>query len=107
MLRPLLTGILAAALLGGCTSEPPPAPTPLTAVAADKGFVLSMAVPSDRFAVGQAIDVRTTLTWTGPEPTVTVWGSGSGPVGFLFEELTGRQRRIGGAMTSDCGQHRY
>ena len=107
MLRTLLVGSLAAVLLGSCTNEPPPAPTPLTAVAANEGFVLSMAVPTDRFAVGQAIDVRTTLTWTGPDPTVTIWGSGMGPVGFLYEELTGRQRKIGGLMTSDCARHPY
>jgi hypothetical protein len=66
-----------------------------------------MAVPADHFAVGQAIDVRTTLTWTGGAPNVTIWGSGMGPVGFLFEELTGPKRTIGGVMTSDCSRHSY
>ena len=66
-----------------------------------------MAVPTDHFAQGQAIDVRTTLTWTGSAPKATIWASGMGPVGFLYEELTGRKRTIGGVMTADCAQHLY
>ncbi len=98
--------LVLAAVLGACSNDPAPA-TPPTSVAQGQGFVLAMAVPADHFAVGQAIDVRTTLTWTGPAPNVTIWGSGMGPVGFLYEELTGRQRKIGGLMTADCSQHHY
>jgi len=99
--------IVVAVLVGGCSTDPSPDATPPTAVAQGQGFVLTMAVPTDHFAVGQAIDVRTTLAWTGPAPNVTIWGSGMSPVGFLFEELTGRHRKIGGLMTADCSQHSY
>jgi len=84
--------IVVAVLVGGCSTDPSPDATPPTAVAQGQGFVLTMAVPTDHFALGQAIDVRTTLAWTGPAPNVTIWGSGMSPVGFLFEELTGRHR---------------
>ena len=106
MRRELCAALVLAALLGGCSSDPA-AETPLTTVAQGQGFVLAVALPTDHFTSGQAIDVRTTLTWTGPAPNVTIWGSGMGPVGFLFEELTGRQRKIGGVMTADCSQHSY
>ena len=99
--------IVVAALLCGCSTEPSPDATPPTAVAQGQGFVLAMALPTDHFAPGQAIDVRTTLAWTGRAPNVTIWGSGTGPVGFLFEELTGRHRKMGGLMTSDCSNHSY
>jgi hypothetical protein len=98
--------LVTAALLGGCSSEPPPA-TPPAAIAQGDGFVLAMTVPTDHFALGEAIDVRTSLTWAGPAPNAAIWGSGSGPVVFLFEELTGRRRMIGGAMTADCARHPY
>lgn len=98
---------MASMLVVACSSEPSPDASPPTVVAEGQGFVLAMAVPSDHFAEGQAIDVRTTLTWTGPAPKATIWGSGMGPVGFLYEELTGRKRTIGGVMTSDCAQHLY
>ena len=96
-----------ALLVVACSSEPSPDPSPPTVIAQDQGFVLVMAVPTDHFAEGQAIDLRTTLTWTGPAPTATIWGSGMGPVGFLYEELTGRKRSLGGVMTGDCAQHLY
>ena len=99
--------VATALLVVACSSEPSPDPSPPTAVAQDQGFVLVMAVPTDHFAEGQAIDVRTTLTWTGPAPKAAIWGSGMGPVGFLYEELTGRKRTLGGVMTSDCAQHPY
>jgi hypothetical protein len=98
---------MAALFVVACSSEPSPDPSPPTAVAEGKGFVLMMAVPTDHFGEGQAIDVRTTLTWTGPAPRATIWGSGMGPVGFLYEELTGRKRTVGGVMTADCAQHLY
>lgn len=107
MRRGLGTAFVVAALVGACSSDPSPAASPSTAVAQGQGFVLAMAVPTDHFALGQAIDVRTTLTWTGAAPNVTIWGSGMGPVGFLFEELTGRRRTIGGVMTADCSRHSY
>ena len=99
--------IATALLVVACSTEPSPAASPPTVVAQDQGFVLVMAVPTDHVAEGQAIDVRTTLTWTGPAPKATIWGSGMGPVGFLYEELTGRKRSLGGVMTSDCAQHLY
>jgi len=99
--------IVVAVLVGGCSTDPSPDATPPTAVAQGQGFVLTMAVPTDHFAVGQAIDVRTTLAWTGPAPNVTIWGSGMSPVGFLFEELTGSHRKIGGLMISNCSNHSY
>jgi hypothetical protein len=101
------TLVISAALVVGCSSEASPDASPPTATAEGQGFVLVMAVPTDHFAPGQAIDVRTTLTWAGAAPNVTIWGSGMGPVGFLFEELTGRKRTIGGVMTSDCSRHSY
>jgi hypothetical protein len=105
--RPRVALAMAATLVVACSSEPSPDASPPTVVAQDKGFVLVMAVPTDHFAEGQAIDVRTSLTWTGPAPNATIWGSGMGPVGFLYEELTGRHRTLGGVMTADCAQHLY
>jgi hypothetical protein len=103
----LTIGAIAVLLLGGCSSDPsPPTPSP-AAVAEGQGFVLALAVPADHFDVGQAIDVRTTLAWTGLAPTVTIWGSGMGPVFFQFEELTGRRKVIGGAITADCAMHQF
>jgi hypothetical protein len=101
------TLVIVAALVVGCSSDAQPDASPPTAIAEGQGFVLAMAVPTDRFALGQAIDVRTTLTWTGAAPNGTIWGSGMGPVGFLFQELTGRKRSIGGVMTADCSRHSY
>jgi hypothetical protein len=106
MRRGLWVGIVAAALVVGCSTDPSPDATPPTAVDQGKGFVLAMAVPTDHYAVGQAIDVRTTLAWTGPAPNATIWGSGSGPVSFLFEELTGPHRKLGGVLTADCARIR-
>jgi hypothetical protein len=107
MRRGLGAALLTAALLAACSSQPSPDQTPPTAIAAGQGFALAMGVPADHFAVGQAIDVLTTLTWTGPAPKATIWGSGSGPVIFLFEDLTGRHRMPGGAMTADCAKHPF
>ncbi|HEX5823288.1 MAG TPA: hypothetical protein VFY18_02410 [Candidatus Limnocylindrales bacterium] len=99
--------IVLAMLIGSCASQPSPEPTPPTAIAQGQGFVLAMAFPADHFAPGDAIDVKTTLAWIGPAPNVTVWGSGMGPIGFMFEELTGRHRMMGGAMTADCVRHPF
>ena len=106
-LRAGLASAAALLLVVACSNEPSPQASPPTAMAQDQGFVLVMAVPTDHVADGQAIDVRTTLTWTGPAPKATIWGSGMGPVGFLYEELTGRKRTMGGVMTADCAQHLY
>jgi hypothetical protein len=100
------TLIAQAFVLGACSSGPSPDASPLVAVDQGQGFVLTMALPTDHFASGQAIEVRTTLTWTGPAATAGVWGSGHGPVGFVVQEVTGR-RTMGGAMTSDCRMTSY
>ena len=98
--------IVAALLLAGCSSEPPP-DEPLAAVAQGGGFVLAMTLPTNHFVIGDAIDVRTTMTWSGPAQNVVLRASGSGPVAFIFQELTGRRRILGGAMTADCAQHPF
>ena len=107
MRRGLAIGIAAVLLLAGCSSEPPPEPTPVIGAAQGKGFILAMALPADRFADGVAIEVRTTLTWVGPAPTGVIWGSGSGTVTFSFAELTGRHRSIGAGGTDDCARHEF
>ena len=99
--------MVAVLLLAGCSSEPSAEPTPPTAVAQGNGYILAMALPADRFAEGDAIDVRTTLTWTGPAPKGVIWGSGSGMVAFSFAELTGRYRTIGAVTTDDCAKHEF
>ncbi|HUQ79232.1 MAG TPA: hypothetical protein VM427_10240 [Patescibacteria group bacterium] len=72
-----------------------------------EGFVLEVRLPSQTFATTDAIPVRTTLTWTGAPGGGRIWGSGSGPVSFTFNELGGAGRTMGGAMTADCGMKEF
>jgi len=69
------------------------------------GFVLEVHLPSTAFTIEDTIPLETTLTWTGPKAKTTVWGSGSGLVTFLYGELGGAGRSMGGVMTADC--HAY
>ncbi len=67
-----------------------------------EGFVLDLRLPADTFAPTDAIPVTTTLTWTGAPGAGRIWGSGSGPISFTFNEVGGASRAMGGVMTADC-----
>ncbi|HWP62851.1 MAG TPA: hypothetical protein VNO86_05220 [Candidatus Binatia bacterium] len=67
----------------------------------DEAFELVLRLPRLDWAEGEPIEVEAQLTYTGPQPTVVVSGSGSGLVLFGLEQVGG-PIRIGGAATSDC-----
>jgi hypothetical protein len=60
-----------------------------------------MAVPRDVWRAGVPLDLRTQLTYLGPEAVAEVTGSGSGLVGFGLEQLDG-PLDLGGGWTADC-----
>lgn len=72
-----------------------------------EGFVLEVRLPTQTFAPTDAIPVTTTLTWTGAPGQGRIWGSGMGPVTFLFTEVGGAGRTMGGVMTTDCAMTEY
>lgn len=87
-----------------CAAGPSPADEPVAIggrVVAG-GFVLEVRLPTQTFAPTDSIPVITTLTWTGAPGAGRIWGSGSGPVSFMFTEVGGAGRTMGGAMTADC-----
>lgn len=67
----------------------------------DDAFELVLRLPRLGWAEGESIEVVAQLTYTGPQPTVVVSGSGSGLVLFGLEQVGG-PIRIGGAATMDC-----
>lgn len=71
------------------------------------GFVLEVRLPAPAYAPTDAIPVTTTLTWTGAPGGGRIWGSGGGPVSFLFTEVGGAGRTMGGLMTADCAMHEF
>lgn len=107
-----LPAIAVAALLVVACGEPgpdgsePPTGTPIVREGVADGFRLVLRVGSDVYDAGAPIDVGATLTWTGPADRATVWGSGSGVVSFVLQQLDG-PLAVGGLMTADCGPHEF
>ena len=109
-LRPIMAALAlgAVAMLSGCDSAAPgPGGEPIDLRAQGAGWVLEVRVPSSALLSIDAIDLQTTLTWTGPAAKASIWGSGMGPVTFQYAEVGGAGRQMGGAMTADCAQHEY
>jgi hypothetical protein len=110
MRRRLGDGLVATALiLAACGSTPAPTdgPIPIGGQATAQGFVLQVNLPSEVWSSADAIVVATTLTWIGAGATATLWGSGSGPATFGFEEVGGAGRSMGGGGTDDCASTVY
>ena len=105
-----LFGLVLAVLVGAaCNSAPAPSadPAPIGGRVVAAGFVLEVRLPSETYAVADSIPVTTTLTWTGAPGGGKIWGSGSGPMTFGFQEIGGGRRAMGGVMTSDCGMKEF
>jgi hypothetical protein len=66
------------------------------------GYRVTIATDRTVFRAADAVPITTTLTYVGPAVTSAWWGSGSGPIRFLVEQLDG-PLRTGGLMTADCG----
>ncbi|MBA2718615.1 MAG: hypothetical protein H0U52_05115 [Chloroflexi bacterium] len=106
----LLALAFAAVACGGtpAPSGDPATTDPVVAVSGvDHGFVLTVALPRLQWLSSEQIPVATTLTWTGAAPKQEIWGSGSGHVSFVFRELGGAGRTMGGGGTDDCRSTSY
>jgi hypothetical protein len=89
-------------------SEAVPSPSPSGAIALvtgdearDGDFRLTMEVGAATYPAGEPIVAGATLTYLGPSPTATAWGSGSGLVTIALEQLDG-PLDPGGAGQDDC-----
>ena len=90
------------------SGDPPTTDPPVFGIrGADHEFVLTVALPRLQWLSAEQIPVATTLTWTGAAPKQEIWGSGSGHVSFLFRELGGAGRTMGGGGTDDCRPTSY
>jgi hypothetical protein len=107
-LGPSIAGLLAALLvLAACGEDGRPgASEPIVLDGRQDGFLLLLRIGSDTVDAGAPIDISATLTWDGPAPRATVWGSGSGVVSFVIQQLDGTIA-VGGAMTADCRAHDF
>ncbi|HSL34022.1 MAG TPA: hypothetical protein VK871_10270 [Candidatus Limnocylindrales bacterium] len=103
-----IVALLAGLLVGACGGDGPPEPTPGAVIldGRDDGFLLVLRVAADVVDGGDPIDIDASLTWQGPAPRATVWGSGSGVVSFVLAQLDG-DLSVGGAMTADCASHEF
>jgi len=72
--------------------------------ASDPVWVLSIGSPRARWAAGEAITIRTVLTYVGPGGGTEYFGSSSGPIAFDLKEIDG-PRHLEGGMLSDCKMH--
>ena len=66
------------------------------------GYRVTITTDRTEFRAADAVPISTTLTYLGPAAASAWWGSGSGPIRFLVEQLDG-PLRTGGLMTADCG----
>lgn len=92
-------------VVAGCgpsiPSLQPEVNVPVFGSAAEPPFRLTLTAERGQYEAGQAIQVLARLDYEGLEPSVAMWGSGSGPVGFSIEQLDG-PFDLGGAWTADC-----
>jgi hypothetical protein len=112
MFRRAMAGTVLAVAVVACGQGLPtvtpagPAGEPVVVEGRGDGFALSMRVGSNAVDAGGPIHVAAQLVWEGAEPGASIWGSGSGPVTFLLEQLDG-DIALGGVMTADCGKHDF
>lgn len=87
---------------------PPPSPSPdqlaVSESVTDGNFQLTISAPRATWSSDEAIDVEATLKLIGPNTEATLWGSGSGPIGFSVVEVGG-DRRMDAAWQADCSPH--
>lgn len=69
----------------------------------DGPFRLELVLPHLNWTAGDAITGSAILSLTGSAPT-TVYGSGSGVIGFVYAEVGGT-RDVNPVWTADCGPH--
>ena len=110
--RIAILGALLFVPIGAAACGSPPSPAAVSGPAFDQkaqanGFVLEVQLSGTTYSAATAIPLATTLTWTGPDEHMVLWGSGMGPVSFTYTELTGARRSIGGVMTADCAPHDF
>jgi hypothetical protein len=79
------------------TASPPPPPR---AQAGDDRYVLSFELPKATWRVSEPITGAATLRLISPS-AMTVWGSGTGLVGFGFDQLGG-DKSTDWLLTADC-----
>jgi hypothetical protein len=86
----------------GATSENAPIEDdPVTATDATGDFRLDFTVEQDRYRAGQPILADAVLTYLGDDPSIPVWGSGSGIIAFSLRQLDG-PLDPGSASTPEC-----
>ena len=94
-------------------AQPPPGATsdnpyitapPASAEATEGDFRLELVVQQERYRAGQPIIADVALTYVGAQPSVTLWGSGTGVVGTRLRQLDGDISH-GWTATTDC--HAY
>ncbi len=103
-----VAAVAAALACAACGSAAAPSDEAIVGGQANsQGFVLQVVIPSAVWSSVDEIRVMTTLTWTGAAPQQELWGSGSGPATFGFEEIGGAGRAMGGGGTDDCASTRY
>lgn len=108
-----LGSVALAAVLGvvvvGCGGPPPSSPRasavgssfgPARAQATDDHFQLVFELSRTTWHTTEAVTGTATLTLVAPG-SMTVWGSGSGLLGFEFAQVGG-ERTIGWLRTADC-----
>jgi hypothetical protein len=83
---------------------PGPAPVGVSDSVTSGDFRLTISSPSGTWGSDEAIEVEATLEYLGNAAETTIWGSGSGPIGFSVVEVSG-DREMGGAFTADCASH--
>ena len=91
---------------GASSPNPPISAEPISAEAAEGNFHLELLVQQGRYRAGQPIIADLTLTYLGPEPTMTLWGSGMGVIGARLRQIdrtssmAGRRRPTAGPTRS-------
>jgi len=100
VLAVLAIGRWATSTAPSATLAQPPAAA-VEANSADNLFRVRIRAEPATYRSGEPIHVQAWLAYLGPKDRETIVGSGSGLVGFSWEQLDG-QRRQGGAATADC-----
>jgi hypothetical protein len=86
--------VLAIALaVAACSSAPP-----TTQTATDGTFELKVSLPPGTHHAADALDIVTTLTYDGPQLSITVDSDDEGFVWFSFKQLDG-SREMGGSFS--------
>jgi hypothetical protein len=105
MLSAATAAFLLALTIFGCEVAPEAGPTgppeAVTSSVASPPFRLSLQADRSVYQAGEPVDVRARLDFDGPNPSIDVWGSGSGPLMFSLEQLDG-PFDVMGAATADC-----